>query len=49
MKLSVIRFLYQFYSIDYWHNEVGIAKKELFLSYMDRDKDILTEHFFICI
>lgn len=45
MKLSVIRFLYQFYNIEYWHNEVGIPKKELFLSYMDRDKDRLTDHF----
>lgn len=45
MKLSIIRFLYQFYNIDYWHNEVGIVKKELFLSYMNRDKDKLTEHF----
>lgn len=45
MKLSVIRFLYQFYNIEYWHNEIGIPKKELFLSYMDRDKDKLSEHF----
>lgn len=42
MKLSVLKFLYQFYNIEYWPHEIGIPKKELFLSYLDRDK--LPEH-----